>query len=101
MRISDWSSDVCSSDLRLLAEDDAADRLADESQLVAQVVDLLGESGVGGVIGGEGGRRGHGTASPSSSRGRWADTRWRVATYRSNPVTMSLTYKRARKKLQL
>src|SRR3546814_6328112 len=81
MRISDWSSDVCSSDLgldqaglgearhadeqamaagqqgdqglidhRLLAEDDTADRLALEAELVSQIVHLFIEPGVCGVI---------------------------------------------------
>src|SRR3546814_16883433 len=98
MRISDWSSDVCSSDLgldqaglgearhadeqamaagqqgdqglidhRLLAEDDTADRLAHDAELVAQIVDLFSEPGVCGVIGSYGGG-GPGTASPSYLR---------------------------------
>src|SRR3546814_14453584 len=54
-------------DHRLLAEDDTADRLAHEAELVAQIVDLFSEPGVGGVIGSSGGG-GHGTASPSSFR---------------------------------
>ena len=62
---------------RLLAEDDTADRLADEADLVAEFVDLFGELGVGGIIGGEGGRRRHGMASPSCGEGRWAIVRWR------------------------
>src|SRR3546814_20179509 len=37
MRISDWSSDVCSSDLYMLADDEIAD--ADLAQLPVHVVD--------------------------------------------------------------